>query len=244
MKVTPIILLLFYLTLTLCQRNGAEFPEMVDFYGYPSETHEVTTSDGYILTIFRIPSGREDQSGDGNSQPVLVMHGIPASSDSMIVNGADGSFSFVLADNSYDVWLINLRGNYYSRNHETLDPENDEEFWDYNLLDNVQDAMATVEYILAETGFEQLIMVGVSHGSTVTLISLATEPEWFAERVSLFVGHVPISRLGGMTNPYFNLLTDDTTIELFGFLGLTEILSLNYLQSVAMDVVCIPLPGL
>lgn len=195
------------------------------------------TSDGYILTIFRIPSGREGESGNGNSQPILVMHGIPSSADAMVMNDIDGSVPFFLADNSYDVWLINMRGNYYSRDHETLDPDTDDEFWNFNLMDNVQDAMAVVEYVLEQTDFEQLIMTGVSHGSTVSLISFATEPEWFNERVSLFIGYVPLSRLGGLTNLYYSVLTDERVIAVFDQLELTEILSDSRLGAVGIDAI-------
>ena len=29
--------------------------------GYPEETHYVTTEDGYILTLHRIPAGKDDR---------------------------------------------------------------------------------------------------------------------------------------------------------------------------------------
>ena len=37
---------------------------------------------------------------------------------------------YILADNGYDVWLGNYRGNYYSRNHCDLNP-NKNPFWDF-----------------------------------------------------------------------------------------------------------------
>ena len=33
-------------------------PELIDYWGYPVETHWVTTSDDYILTLHRIPPTR------------------------------------------------------------------------------------------------------------------------------------------------------------------------------------------
>ena len=41
---------------------------------------------------------------------------------------------FVLADNGYDVWLGNYRGNRYSRRHLTLNPDSlwNSDFWQFS----------------------------------------------------------------------------------------------------------------
>src|SRR5687768_1546476 len=35
--------------------------EIIRYYGYPAEVHEVTTRDGFILTLQRIPYGKRDK---------------------------------------------------------------------------------------------------------------------------------------------------------------------------------------
>jgi lysosomal acid lipase/cholesteryl ester hydrolase len=71
MKVTPILFLLILAVSTIAQTDGLDFQEIVEYYGYPVETHEVTTSDGYVLTNFRIPYGREDTANNESRPPVL-----------------------------------------------------------------------------------------------------------------------------------------------------------------------------
>lgn len=46
-------------------------------YGYRSEVHKVTTEDGYILEMHRIPK-------DGG-KPVLLMHGLLDSSSTWVI---------------------------------------------------------------------------------------------------------------------------------------------------------------
>nr|CAD7463606.1 unnamed protein product [Timema tahoe] len=63
-----------------------DVPELITKYGYPVESHTVTTEDGYILTMHRIPYGKI--SSDVTSRPaVMVQHGLFSSSADWIVMG-------------------------------------------------------------------------------------------------------------------------------------------------------------
>jgi hypothetical protein len=54
---------------------------MIAKMGYPAETHEVITEDGYILQMHRIPFGKKSPLVEGVEKPVVFLqHGIVGSS--------------------------------------------------------------------------------------------------------------------------------------------------------------------
>lgn len=68
-------------------------PELVRKYRYPLEIHQVTTSDGYILTMHRIPHGRDQNNDPSAKRPVVfVMHGLLSSSADWVLMGPGCGF--------------------------------------------------------------------------------------------------------------------------------------------------------
>ena len=65
-------------------------PQMVARHGYKLETHKVITKDGYILGMHRIPRGRQSNTSDSESRPVVyIQHGLTSSSADWLVSGPD-----------------------------------------------------------------------------------------------------------------------------------------------------------
>lgn len=71
--------------------------------GYPQEEHYVTTPDGYILKVFRIPGSPKDPARPGK-KVVFIQHGLLCSSADWVVLGKDKAIPYLLADAGYDVW--------------------------------------------------------------------------------------------------------------------------------------------
>lgn len=115
--------------------------ETINARGYSYEKHNVTTDDGYILTIFRILG---EKSG---GHPVLMIPAVKHSAHSFIMNMGTKAPGFTLTDAGYDVWLGNVRGNYMSREHLTLDPSSDE-YWDFTIEEIAEiDIPTFIKYI-------------------------------------------------------------------------------------------------
>ena len=124
--------------------------DLIEAAGYPAETHCVTTEDGYILGVHRIPPSLP------GAKSVLYLHGYESSSADIVLRGKE-SLGFLLADRGYDVWMINFRGNRYSRDHTSLDASaNDGQYWHFSWWEmGSKDIPAVVDYILQNTKHKQ-----------------------------------------------------------------------------------------
>lgn len=184
-------------------------------YGHTVEEHEIVTEDGYILTLFRIPGRRKT--------PVLIMHGTGDHADTFIVRGKK-SLAITLADDSYDVWVGNLRGNKYARRHLKLNPDTDQEFWDFSFHEvGNYDLPATIDYILNATGQQKLQSIGHSQGSTIHFVLLSMKPE-YNEKIKLFIALAPVAYLNHLTPPVSTISDVGPAIDRFARqIGMEEV---------------------
>ncbi|XP_046666736.1 lipase 1-like [Homalodisca vitripennis] len=107
---------------------------------------------------------------------------------------------YLLADQGYDVWMGNPRGNIYSKAHETLHPD-DPNFWNWTWDEMGRyDLPAVIGYILQVTGHQQILYIGHSMGTTMFFVLCSSRPEYNA-KVLYMAALAPVAYMGHTTSP-------------------------------------------
>ncbi|XP_060520765.1 lipase 3-like [Cylas formicarius] len=180
--------------------------EIIQKCGYPVEVHVIETEDGYLLETYRIPYGRKSLTNQPNRYPVMVNHGLMGSSENFIIGGPNKAITYMLADNGFDVWLMNARGSWHSRKHRYLDPDKDVKFWKFTWHEiGYYDIPNTIDYILALTKQRKVHYIGHSQGTTTFFAMGASRPE-YNDKISVMVALAPSAILRNIRDPISKML--------------------------------------
>ncbi|KAK2572664.1 Lysosomal acid lipase/cholesteryl ester hydrolase [Acropora cervicornis] len=172
--------------------------EIIASRGYAFEEHYVTTQDGFILGLQRIPRGRSEESKNGGKQVVFLQHGFLADASTWVMDSATESLGYILADSGFDVWLGNIRGNDYSRRHVKYLP-NQHIFWNWSWQEMAHfDLPAMINYVLHVTGQKQLFYVGHSQGTLIAFNGFADNPD-LGKKIKAFFALAPVYTLNNVT---------------------------------------------
>ncbi|KAL4157991.1 hypothetical protein PRNP1_003771 [Phytophthora ramorum] len=206
--------------------------QIVEARGYYVEEHKVTTSDNYILTMYRLPKtyteSQLNASAAANKPAVYLIHGLLDSSFTFVCNFRNQSLAFVLADAGYDVWLGNNRGTTWSNQHVTYTTD-DDEYWAFSWQEMaLNDMPAMINYVLDSTGHSTLSYVGHSEGTMQAFAGFSVDQD-LAKKVSYFGALAPVSYLGHITSPIFELMADTYLDVLFTILGVGAFWETNWL---------------
>ncbi|XP_053203591.1 gastric triacylglycerol lipase-like [Panonychus citri] len=203
--------------------TNRDIVELITSRGFDYEVHYVTTEDNYILGVYRIVNPFVDQAKRKQLRPIVIQHGFISSGETFLINSPDGfavpcdpddqfldqltdddnntrtnNLGFLLSNRCYDVWLANSRGNQYSRNHTTLDPDKDKEFWNFSFDQMIQyDTPNLIDYILELTGRENLGWIGHSQG-TLIMFGLLSERPNYSLKVKPFIALAPVVYVGNI----------------------------------------------
>ncbi|KAL6851522.1 hypothetical protein ACP4OV_020455 [Aristida adscensionis] len=198
----------------------------VEPFGYKCQEHTVTTEDGYILSLQRIPSGRgsaggSSPAGGASKIPVLLQHGLMMDGVTWLMNSPDESLGYILADNGYDVWIANTRGTVYSQRHITLS-STDPAYWDWSWDELAsKDLSAVVKYVYDQAGHQKMHYVGHSLGTLIALAALSERQQQVGMLRSAGLLS-PIAYLDEVSSPLARAAADIFLGETLYWLGLNE----------------------
>jgi len=199
--------------------------ELITSKGYPCIDYKVTTADGYILSVQRIPNGLSEAGKPAANKPVIYLqHGLLDSASTWVMNSAEESLGFILADNGFDVWLGNSRGNNYCLAHTHLNP-NDTAFWEFTWDDMAKyDLPAKLGFVLTTTGASNLTYVGHSEGTETAFAAFSTNAA-LAAKINLFVALAPVAFLGNIGTTLLSALASVPEDLIYDVLGNKSVLA-------------------
>jgi len=223
---------LFILSSGAYLQTAANITTFIASVGYPVEVHTVTTSDGYILTVHRIPHGKNNSTIKG---VVLLQHGLTDASAGYCLNGPSEALPFILADNGYDVWLGNNRGNGYSMGNVNY-PPTDYRFWDFSWDEMALiDFPTTINYVSTYTKAAKITYIGHSEGTIQAFAGLISNPS-IADKLNLYIALAPVAYVGGITVEMFQILSRFDADELLLLLGVYEFYLPNLEHNILPDI--------
>lgn len=158
--------------------------------------------------------------------------------------GPEDSLGFRLVTAGYDLWLINPRGSELSRRHVTLNPYS-VEFWNFDLVSMANDHLVAVDFILQQTGYEQLHMYAYGTGGMAFAYAISLYPDFFNPRVRgvQYVASV-LSCVHTRTGPYQMVASIPGILNTLSSLGLITIADTNPISDLILGSFCNPFPWL
>lgn len=215
---------------------GKNVTQLITSKGYPCEDHYALTSDGYWLSLQRIPHGVTGNQTVGGKPVVFLQHGLLDASHTWVINMAYNSLGFILADAGFDVWMGNNRGNTYSRSNIYNNPSQSA-FWDFSWDEMAEyDLPAMIDYVLEETGQDQLFYVGHSEGTIIGFSGFINTT--LASKVKLFVALAPVAYTGDITSAVIQTMAALRLDVILETLGLDHFLVQSDLLAAFIDATC------
>ncbi|XP_041986917.1 lipase 3-like [Aricia agestis] len=196
-------------------------PQLAILHGRRIESHVVLTRDGYFITIHRLKTSNEIPT----NRTVLLHHGLLGSSADWMILGPKKSLAHLLLNASFDVWLVNARGNYYSRDHLR---DINSTYWNFTWYEmGKYDLPAIVDYVLQVINpNEQLTFIGHSMGGTAFVTMLTLHPD-YNDKFRMAILLAPLVFMANTEGPLrvLGAVALDPPEELLDFLGAHEFLS-------------------
>ncbi|XP_044267827.1 lipase member K-like isoform X2 [Tribolium madens] len=179
-------------------KNNIFQSEIIKRHGFPFESHQVITEDGYKLGLFRIKN---------SGRPVFLQHGIACTCLSFLSIG-NNSLAFKLHNAGYDVWLGNFRGTIYSNKHNNS-KISEENYWDFSFYEmGIYDVTAMIEFVSKTVENKQkIIYIGHSMGTTASFVYAITRKNHSERNLDALISLAPVVYLKHAYFPISNFVS-------------------------------------
>ena len=92
-------------------------------------------------------------------------------------------------------------GNTYGRNHTTLSPDEDNEFWEFSYDEmGSQDLPAMIDYILSATNMKSISYIGHSEG-TIQVFAAGSDQIKQTKLINIFIALAPVAYVENVRSP-------------------------------------------
>ena len=154
----------------------------------PLENHYVTTSDGYILNIHRLPNPNATKT-------IFLQHGILASSWCWL-SSSQYAPAVLLYRQGYEIFLGNNRGNIFSTNHTHFKTDS-KEFWNFTFDDMAHydlPAMLTYTSKFIRNEEKKMTYIAWSQGTTqFFILGSDNNNNLLKNNIDLFIALSPVA---------------------------------------------------
>jgi lysosomal acid lipase/cholesteryl ester hydrolase len=170
--------------------------------------------------VQRILAGKAS-GAHGQKGVVMFQHGLTDDSAGVCLNSPSDSLAFWLADQGYDVWLGNNRGNGVSMTNKKFN-SNQDQFWDFTWSEMAEyDLPAQIDYVLSRTGAANLTYIGHSEG-TIQAFAGFTQNHELAKKVNVYIALAPIAFVKHVEVMILQVMATFSLEKIFSLLGLQE----------------------
>ncbi|KAK3910215.1 Lipase member M, partial [Frankliniella fusca] len=196
-------------------------------FGFVGEAYNVTTSDGYILGVFRVRNGT-----CGSYRAVVAIPPGILSNAASFIYIKENSLVYRLARRCFDVWLLTFRGYLFGRGHTHLS-DTSSKFWDFYAYHwGAIDLPAQLEFVSNKTGSTGIRYVGSDQAATAMFFMNHVHGERYQKMMDSTFIMAPIGYLAHLRSLVFDMLAvgrDALTVKyrhMFGVRSLRQMLVL------------------
>ena len=205
--------------------------DILSDFGYITEVFDITTEDGYILNFVHVLPN----SSNPLNQSIIMVPGLMCSSDHF-VTGKKSSPAFFLSNQGYDLWLLNFRGNKYSKGHINKSISK-EKYWNFTFEQKgIYDIVCAVNFVKLKMKVPKVHLISYSMGGTAVLSSITLIPGFYQENIYSIVNWAPATKFDHFKSLAILLLTKYYSFGTLSELGLGEAFPYNLALDLSLDL--------